>query len=182
MKPRYISIALLIIIYTLFLVSIVHAPWSTLGTGYAITSNYHGIDVLLGTPVTVTAGTLNANVTQITFRWHMPNETTRWEVTVPVYVNGTTGQWNDGTTALIRYANNTQIPDLIGDWGVQAFFQDSSGRDRAELEDVISIRASSFNVIPEIPLGTIGAIVTMLIALAFFTIRKGKTAHPQLQT
>lgn len=175
MKLKHALIIMLISISTLFLVNIAYAPWSTLGTGYAITSNYHGVDVLPGTPVIVTAGTLDANVVNVTFRWHMPNETARWEVTVPVYTNGTTGQWNNGTTALIRYANNTQIPDVVGDWGVQAFFQDSTGKDKSGLKNVISIKATSFNTIPEIPLGTIAATATMIFALAFFMVKKKKT-------
>ena len=77
-----------------FLVSAVYAPWSTLGTGYAITSDYHGVDVFPGIPVTVTTGTLDASVVQVTFRWHMPNDTARWEETVAVSTNTTTGQWN----------------------------------------------------------------------------------------
>ncbi|MCK4933932.1 hypothetical protein KAS06_04605, partial [Candidatus Bathyarchaeota archaeon] len=95
------KITLIIIFLTSFLVfvNVVYAPWSTLGTGYAITSDYHGIDVFPGIPITITAGTLDPSVTQVTFRWHMPNDTARWEVTVPVSPNGTTGQWNNGTTA-----------------------------------------------------------------------------------
>ena len=53
--------------------------------------------------------------------------------------NGTTGQWNNGTTAAILYAQDTKVPDVIGDWGVQAFFQDSTGRTKSGLEDVIKI-------------------------------------------
>jgi len=153
--------------------SIVHAPWSTLGTGYAITSNYHGVDVPLGIPVTVTAWTLDHNVVNVTFRWHMPNETVRWEVTVPVSPTGTNGTWNkDGTSAEILTANNTQIPDVLDDWGVQAFFQDSTGKDRADLEDVIKIKATSFNAVPEVPLGTIAIFLAMIGALGILAIKK----------
>lgn len=175
MKAKIVTGTLLSFICLLILVNIAYAPWSTLGTGYAITSNYHGINILPGTPVTVTAGTLDSYVTHITFRWHMPNDTARWEITVPVAPNGTTGQWNNGSTALIRYAQSTQTPDVIGDWGVQAFFQDSTGRDRADLTNVIKIKATSFNVVPEIPIvGTAGAAVAMLLGLGFFMTRRRK--------
>jgi hypothetical protein len=152
------------------------APWSTLGTGYAVTSDHHGIIVSLGTPVTVTAGTLDGRVSQVTFRWHSPpdgNGPVAWEDTVAVWQNGTAGQWNNGTTALIWYANNTHAPDELGDWGVQVFFQDSEGRDVSGVENVIKIKATSFNAIPEIPLGTIGAVGAMVFALAFFVVKKG---------
>jgi len=177
---------ILISISILVLANIVYAPWSTLGTGYAITSNYHGIDVPPGTPITVTAATLDPNVVQITFRWHRPpdgNGPVAREVAVPVvtspypppnvpqevidYVNSTT----------IWYAQDTWAPDELGDWGVQAFFQDSTGKDRAGLKNVISIKATSFNTIPEIPLGTIAATAAMIFALGFFMVKKKKTVR-----
>jgi hypothetical protein len=175
LKAKALTGMLLSLIGLLILVNVAYAPWSTLGTGYAITSNYHGVQVPSGVPVTVTAGTLDPAVTQVTFRWHMPNGTTRWDVTVPVYTNGTTGQWNNGTTALIRYAQDTQTPDVAGNWGVQAFFRDSTGTDRADLTNVIAIKATSFNTIPEIPIiGTAGAAVAMLLGLGFFMTKRRK--------
>jgi len=175
LKGKLIVWGISLILGSLILSSAVYAPWTTLGTGYAITSNVHGIDILPGIPVTVTAGTLDSRVANVTFRWHRPAGSLLPpipDVTKPVYTNGTMGQWNNGTWALIRYANDTQVPDEIGDWGVQAFFQDSAGNDRAGLEDVIKIRATSFNVIPEIPLGTIAASVAMFIAFGLFIIKK----------
>jgi hypothetical protein len=173
MKTKPILLALAFII--LILIPVVHAPWSTLGTGYAITTNYHGIDVLPGTPITVTAGTLDADVVNVTFRWHRPpdgNGPVAWEDVVSVWENGTTGQWNNGTWALIWYANKTRALDEYGDWGIQAFFQNSKGKDRAGLKDVISIKATSINVVPEVPYGTIAILIAMLGALTIFAIKK----------
>lgn len=153
-------------------VSVVYAPWQTLGTGYAIDTDYHGIDVFPGTPVTATAGTLDHNIVNVTFRWHMPNGTARWEVTKAVEPNGTLGEWNNGTSTLILYANDTQILDVPGDWGVQAFFQGPNGIDRANLTDVVKIRAQSFKAVPEVPLGTIITVASMLAALGVFTLKK----------
>lgn len=172
MKHKIILTLIFLSSFLIF-INLVYAPWSTLGTGYAITSNYHGIDVFPGTPITVTAGTLDQSVTQVTFRWHMPNDTARWEVTVPVSPNGTTGQWNNGSTVPILYAQDTQVPDVIGDWGVQAFFQDSTGREKSGVDDVVKIRATSFNTIPEIPIiGTAGSIIAMLLGFKFFVTKK----------
>lgn len=156
-------------------VSVVIAPWQTLGTGYAIDTNYHGIDVFPSTPVTATAGTLDPGVVNVTFRWHMPNGTPRWDVTKVVWTNGTQGQWNDGTWANISYANDTRILDVLGDWGVQAFFIGPEGSDRANLTDVVKIRAQSFNVVPEVPLGTVITVASMLAALGIFTLKKKRT-------
>jgi len=119
----------------------VNASWSTLKSGYAISFNFHGTDIFPGTYVTVTAGTLDSSTLQVTFRWLRPNATVAREVMMPVFTNGTTEQWNNGTTALIRYAMDFYTPDVGGEWEIQAFFQDSTGRHRAKLEDVIKIRA-----------------------------------------
>lgn len=177
MKARFAALGIPVILGILILSSAVYAPWSTLGTGYAITSNVHGIDVPPGTPVTVTAGTLDSNVMNVTFRWHEPpdgNGPVRWEDTVPIFTDGTYGEWNNGTTAEIRYAENTHTlpPDVLGDWGVQAFFRDSTGKDKANLTNVIKTKATSFNAVPDVPYGTIGAAAVMLIALGLFVIKK----------
>ncbi len=167
-----ISLTIALLSALLLFVNVVYAPWQTLGTGYAIKTNYHGIDVPLGIPVTATAGTLDSRVLQVTFRWHRPDDSVAWEDVVLVWTNGTMGQWNNGTWTPIRYAQATRIPDEMGDWGIQAFFQDSEGNDRAGLEDVIKIKAESFNAVPEIPIGTIGAAVAMLSALALFAFKR----------
>jgi len=175
LKVRLIVWGIPLILGLLILSSVVYAPWTTLGTGYAITSNVHGMDILPYTPVTVTAGTLDSNVVQVTFRWHRPAGSVLPpipDVTKPVYTNTTMGQWNNGTWALIRYANDTKIPDEIGDWGVQAFFRGPDGKSRANLTDVVKIKATSFNAVPEIPFGTIAAAAAMFIAFGLFIIKK----------
>lgn len=169
---KYALLSTLIVLVSISMAGFANAPWSTLGTGYAITSNVHGIDIPPATPITITAGTLDTRVTHITFRWHMPNETISRQVTVPIFTNGTTGTWNNGTVALVRFATDTYSASILGDWGVQAFFQDSVGTARAGLEDVIKIRATSFNVIPEVPFGTLTILVGMFGALIVFSLRK----------
>jgi hypothetical protein len=168
------SLGIPLILGLLILTSAVHAPWTTLGTGYAITTDHHGMDVPPGAPVTAIAGTLDPNVVNVTFRWHMPNDTVRWEVSVPVWTNGTKGKWNNGTEALIRYANDTKMLDVLDDWGVQAFFIGPNGNDRANLTDVIKVRAESLNVVPEVPYGTIASVAAMFVAFGLFAIKKKK--------
>lgn len=178
MNKSPLVLALMFSLGLLISINAVYAPWSTLGTGYAIDSNYHGIDIPVGTPVVVTAGTLDSRVTQVTFRWHMPDDSVAREVAVPVFTNGTTGQWNNGTTALVRFAVDTFTPDVLGDWGVQAFFQGTGGSTRADLEHVIKIRATSFNVIPEVPLGTAVVLLSMFGALGVFAVKKKHSTAP----
>ena len=64
---------------------------------------------------------------------------------------------------------------IIGDWGVQALFIGTGGTVKEQVDDVIAIRATSFNVIPEIPLlGTVGASIAMIGALGFKLKRKSQ--------
>ena len=176
MKSKFTLLAASLALAFLVLVNIAYAPWSTLGTGYAITSNYHGIDVPPATPITITAGTLDHSVTQVTFRWHFPNGTAAWTDTVElVSANGSTGFWNNGTEVEILYAQDTKAPTVMGDWGVQAFFQDATGRTKSGVENVLKIRATSFNVIPEIALiDTVGAAIAMLLGFGLFAKSRKK--------
>ena len=123
MKKVYATVAILLAGIFLAAISVANAQWSAISSGYAITTDYHGIDVPLGALVTATAGTTDANVTSVTFLWHYPdNETVAYEVNVPVWSNGST---YDGK--LIYYANSSYIPDVLGDWGVQALFIGEGG-------------------------------------------------------
>ncbi|MEM2280695.1 MAG: hypothetical protein QXZ68_01730 [Candidatus Bathyarchaeia archaeon] len=163
------------------MVNFAHAQWPELSSGYAITTNWHGKVVPLGESVTAWAGTIDSNVQEVLFRWKRPDNTTFVEVSVPVIGPFTTPNVPPGVPQEISnwaqahpninvyYANNTQIPNTLGDWGVQAFFRGSDGNKRADVTDTIAIRATSFNVIPDLPVvGTAGAAATMLLGLGLF--------------
>jgi len=66
---------------------------------------------------------------------------------------------------------------VLGDWGVQAFFRDSTGKDRAGLTNVINIKATSFNAVPEVPFGTLAILTAMFGAIAIFAVRKKRVLH-----
>jgi hypothetical protein len=104
------------------------SPPIVLNDGYEIITNYQGVDVPPGTPVTATALTIDPSVIQVTFLWKNPGGGTEFTDVVPVYTNGTTGSGKvNGTPytyALVKFADATQTPDALGDWGVQALFQD----------------------------------------------------------
>ena len=125
---------------------------------YSVTSNFHGIDTPLGANVVVTATTTDTSVYQVTFLWK--NAAKEIENTEVVLVSGGTAQ-------------STYQPDSIGDWGVQVLFQGLDGTTKQGIEEVVAIRATSFNVIPEIPLlGTAGIAVAMALGLAYKTKEK----------
>jgi hypothetical protein len=153
------------------------SPPITLADGYEIITNYQGVDIPPGTPVTATAMTIDPSVTQVTFLWKNPGGGTVFTDVVPVYTNGTLGSGNvkgtPYTDVPVRFADATQTPNAIGDWGVQALFQDSGGQEIEDVENVVAIRARSFNVIPELPLiGTLGASIAMLAGFTYKMKRK----------
>jgi len=181
MKMVHVALAVLLTGLFLAVVNIAHAQWSELSSGYAITTNWHGKIVPLGESVTVWAGTTDSNVQEVLFRWKRPDNTTFFEVSVLVLGPFTTPNVPPGVPEEISswaqahqninvyYANNTQIPNTLGDWSVQAFFRGTDGKEKAGVTDTIAIRATSFNVIPDLPVvGTAGAAATMLLGLGLF--------------
>lgn len=170
-------------------VASVNAPWANLSSGYAIWTNYHGIDVQVGTEITATAGTTEhpdssahanfPNVTAVRFRWMPPEGSGLSDIyTPPLGDQPMLLAW-DGTTDYegwpVYTANDNQIAAALGDWGVQAWFYDSEGDLRNE-SGIEKIRAVSFNTIPDIPVaGTAGAVAVMLLGLGLFLYKK---KHP----
>ena len=171
MKQKYaLLFSVLVLIFSISAINTVYAPEESLGSGYAVTSNWHGIDVPPGSEVIVTAMTTDAGVYQVTFLWKNPADHTVWTDVVAVYQNG-----SKYDNLLISYANSTHSPVNLGDWGVQALFQSLDGTTKQQIEYVIAIRATSFFVIPEIPIiGTAGAAIAMLLGLGLFATRRKK--------
>lgn len=185
MKMHVIAILVLVGTALLSLMSLAWAQWSALSSGYAVTTNWHGQEVSFGKNVTVWAGTNDTNVKEVLFRWKRPDDSTFIEVTVSVFGPYLTPDlpkgipeeiidWAEANQGkYIYYANDTQLPDTIGDWGIQAFFIGSHGTTKSHVEDTIAIRATSFNVIPDLPIvGTAGALVSMLLGLGMFLKKK----------
>jgi hypothetical protein len=144
----------------------------SLPSGYYVTSDWHGIDTPLGTEVHVKAYTTDAGVTQVTFIWRNAAEDIVYGPDV-VTTKTTDGEHNGKTVYMFEAP--VHAPDSIGDWGVQAIFQGPDESARANCQNVIAIRATSFNVIPEIPLiGTAGASIAMIGGLAFKLRRKNQ--------
>jgi hypothetical protein len=144
----------------------------SLPSGYYVTSDWHGVDTPLGTDVHVKAYTTDEGVTQVTFIWRNGAGDEVYGPDV-VTTKSTDGE-HDGKTVYVFEAP-VHAPDSIGDWGVQAIFQGPDGSARANCQNVIAIRATSFNVIPEIPLiGTAGASIAMIGGLAFKLRRKSE--------
>jgi len=178
--PKHVLILALVAVTLLASVDAAYAPLSTLGTGYAVTSDYHGIDVMIGSPVNATALTLDSTINRITFKWNAPNGTEGvwidvWDL--PLLTDGM-GTWNNGTMATIRYAYSIHNPDSVGDWGVKVLFQGPNGKTKEGFDEVVQIKATSFNAVPEVPFGTVAILMAMLGALGVFAIKKRRIAIP----
>jgi len=167
-------IVLIFALFSLFIFN-ANAQWSAINSGYTVTTDYHGEDVLPGALVTATASTTDPNVLNVTFVWMFPNETIAIiDAEIVVWSNG--AKWpDDDTGSPIYYAQSSFRPTVLGDWGVQAWFNGPGGHLHGPETDIIAIRATSFNVIPEIPvIGTAGAVTAMLLGLGFFWKKKKK--------
>ena len=146
--------------------------WSgtSINSGYAVTTDWHGEEVPIGTSVTARAGTTNLDIVEVKFRWLRPGGMEAWP---PIPVTAYTQElWNGQT---VRVFINAQTPNELGDWGVQAVFYDSDGNGIGPTPgqpDKIAIRATSFNAVPEVPFGTIAVLIAMFGALGIFAIKK----------
>lgn len=177
MKAKLLKIGFSIAIISALFFSTVYGSLSPLETKYVVTANVEGLEILGGTPVTITASTIDSTVNQITFRWFGPPDGSgdcALEETLPVYTNGTIGYLDDGTPALIRYAESTYII-YEGKWLVKVTFQNSEGI--TVTQELCAFGAKGTQPVfhlPEIPLGTVGATMATLFASVLFLIKKRK--------
>lgn len=176
MKLKIIAIAALMVSLLVSLPK-VQATFDWTGTsinsGYAITTDWHGIEVPLGEEVTAWAGinldVVDVDIVEVKFRWLRPNEAVAWWDNVTSY---TEELWEG---KLIREFNATREPDELGDWGVQAIFYDTEGHGRGPVPDQpgkVAIRARSFFAVPEVSFGTIAILIAMFGAFSIFAIKK----------
>jgi hypothetical protein len=134
---------------------------------YDVTNNYHGKDTPLGATVVVTATTDDPGVTAVLFIWRNAAGIQQWtqNVTDIKTVNGHFEAQSSGQ------------PNSIGDWGVQTLFLGPDGKTREQVDYVIAIRGTSFNVIPEVPiLGTAG--IAGAMAIGWIVKAKRKNTEP----
>jgi len=195
MKLPYAVVAILISLLVLAGVNLADAQWDALSSGFAVTTNWHGIDVPIGQPVTATAGwapelipenslVKHVEVKKVEFVWHYPNGTVAFSETIPISGPLVTPnvppdpippeiiEWAEKYPEVeYWYAQNTQIPDVLGDWGVQAIFRNTV-QTCGKNSDTVRIRATSFNVVPEVPFGTAVILLSWIGLLGVFVTRK----------
>jgi hypothetical protein len=165
--------SILVLVAAAMLLGVAYAG-NSLGSGYAVTSDWHGKDVPPGTLVTVTAMTTDDTITQVTFLWKSPSGNTVF--TDVDNTRETDGQIEGKDIFIFSSAQTPKTAGYsfeTGDWGVQAMFQGPDGKTKEGVEEVVSIKATSFFVVPDIPvIGTLGATGAALLALVVFKARK----------
>jgi hypothetical protein len=186
MRNKSISVVLFMAFILGTTVPLVYAhPWAAIeNSGYAITmyDPPHGTGVFPVTDVTLRAGTthyVDEDVHNVTFRWMPPAGSGLSEVLheyIPLSASSPPEYTKNGD--LIYDAFDSLTIEAIGGWGVQAWFHDSRGNIRHRT-DIISIRAVSFNAVPEVPFGTIAILIAMFGALGILAIsKKTRLASP----
>jgi len=198
MRPALAVVAMLLAgLLALATVDIAVAQWDALGSGFAVTTNWHGTNVPIGMSVTATAGwapdlipesnpSKYVEVKTVEFVWHFPNGTVAFSETVPISGPLTTpndlppppippeiSEWAQKYPDIgYWYAQSTPfIPTVLGDWGVQAVFHNTV-RICGKNSDTIRVRATSFNVVPEVPFGTAVILLSWIGLLGVFAVRK----------
>jgi len=177
-KSSGLTIATLVVIL-MVLTPVAHATFDWSGTsinsGYAVTTDWHGELVPLGEEVTAWAGTTDASVVEVKFRWMKPDGADWLDYG---YDEGWE-EWPAGSGQMVHEWTSSVTPidpsTDIGDWGVQAVFYDTEGHGIGPIPEQpypVAIRARSFFAVPEVAIGTIAVVVAMFGALGFFALKR----------
>ena len=175
MKKSKVLVVLLVpvLMFTLC-VGVVQAGaprWDSIQSDYAVTTNRFGEDILVHVDeVVAMAGTTDPLVTSVTFRFFPPGEEEEPAWTEPVSdPNYVWDSWK--SIPFRRYDSSAYTFDMVGDWGIQVFFNGTGGHLR-HTTDIIRIRATTAMVVPEVPIGTLTILLTMLASLAIFARKR----------
>jgi len=155
---------------------------NALNSGYAITRwPWDGGQILIGEDATVRACTTvipseGITATQVVFRWISPNGSSWDSDPKDLTLSGDT--WNGEP---IYDVYDTGTIDVLGDWGVQALFIGDAGKLRGPNPyPVMQIRAISWHAVPEVPFGTLAAVLALFGALAVFGVKSKKLSFSRV--
>ena len=149
---------------------------NALDSGYAVTRwPWDSGDIFPGDSVQVRACTTEPpypNTTWVVFRWNRPDGS-QWD-TPPKVLTKSVDTW-DGLPIWDAYDHQTL--HMMGNWGVQALFCDENGKLQGPNPyPIVNIKAISYHVVPEVPLGTIAILTAMFGATAIFALKRKRVS------
>jgi len=177
-KLRFVLLA--VVLALIAIPTIVQAdPWSAIDSGYAITTNHFG-EVIIPPPIPpleAKVGILtelfdSLDVYEVRVDLRDPDDNVVDSATIAA------AAFSDGTSpkgAPIKYAWTGPLAPaswVVGDYSVKAYFFAEDGKELAQTEDLTAMRATTVMVVPEIPIGTVAILLTMLASLAIFTRKR----------
>jgi len=155
-------------------------PWSAIDSGYAVTTNYHGQEVV--PPVadlTARVGVLLDNwpgVYEVRVDLRDPSGDVVDSDTILAAAFTTDAPWGTSPKgATVMWAETDPLAPatwVVGDYSVKAYFFDSTGKELAHVDDLTAMRATTVMVVPEVPIGTLTILLTMLASLAIFARKR----------
>ena len=183
-KLKRLGLVALLVVLTLIVTStIVQAdPWSAIVSGYAVTTNHHGEEVLIPPvpPLRARVGVLAENL------YDPSSEAGVYEVRVDLrdpdgnVVDSDTVSWTQFSDATYKGKpikgawTGDLVPGVwvVGHYSVKAYFFDKYGKELAQMDDLTAMRATTVMVVPEVPIGTLTILLTMLASLAIFARKR----------
>lgn len=154
-------------------------PWSAIDSGFAVTTNHHGEDIIPpgDPPLRAKVGLLASEfprLIRVEVELRDPDEVVvDTQVVLPgSFSPGTSPGGNPITVAWTDpFAPASWT---IGHYSVKAYFYLTDARDLANAEDLDAMRAVTVMTVPELPTGTLGAVAALFAGLGIYSILKSK--------
>ncbi len=194
-----LQIGTVVTILTLMSITVLNSYASDLKYGVMTDhSNAGGFpDARVGQTVTGSAATNDPSIVTVVFKWHTPPPDTVIQTHLVTSHSSaecltSATKYTAGITHTDIISGNFQcftdtftVPGPTGDWGMQAFFCDNTNNNvndcimHGKTSEVVSIKAVSFMVTPESPIGIaalVGSSFAVVGGYMFFRARQ-KTVH-----
>lgn len=177
-KLKKLGLVALLTVLTLSIIPMIVLadPWSALGSGYAVTTNHHGEDVMIppDPPLQARVGFLDGlGVDSVRVDLRDPSDTVVASVTVTSFT------FNDLPPGEDDYWDAWTAPGaldpaswVVGHYSVKAYFFDDTGKELANVEDLTAMRATTVMTVPEVPIGTLTILIAMLAGLTIFARKR----------
>ena len=175
-------VALLVVLTLIATPTIVQAdPWSAIDSGYAISTNHPGEEIDITQPFELKAkvgflASIDVDKVIVELRDPDDNVVDTAEVVAP-WQTGWSKKGNEYKWNWTRPLDPAKTGNIwvVGHYSVKAYFYAKAGqgwKNLANVEDRVSMRAFTVMTVPEVPIGTITILLTMLASLVIFARKK----------